>query len=207
MRICFFGGSLLSALGDSLGGAWLGRLAAGPESGPLDDPGAYQMAFPAESTQALRRAWRNQAELHLTPDSEDLVVFCFDRGHLEPDPNKPREQEERAIEDARQMLAEASERYRVLVVSPPPGPDEDENLRIQEFTQQLKELCGDYSIPMLDLQEALKDNELWRKQLLAGVESPEESGGQLLIDAIRQSPQWQTLILGPSKTLDGPDLT
>ncbi len=172
----------------------------------MGEPGAYQMAFPAESTQALRQAWRNQAELHLTPGSEDLVVFCFDKGHLEAAPDRPGELDERALEDARRMLAEASERYRVLVVSPPPGPDEDENLRIQEFTQQLKGLCGDYSIPMLDLQAALKDNDLWRKQMLTEGDLPGESGGELLIDAIRQSPQWQTLILGPSESLDGPEL-
>lgn len=160
-RLCFVGESFVNGTGDETGLGWAGRLCA-----DLAQKGVavtyYNLGIRRETSTELLQRWEAECDRRLPPDTDNRVIFSFGTNDTTWENGCTRVDPATSLANARHILSRAQANYTVLMVSPPPIADAEQNARTHQLCQHLAELCRELKIPYLDVFSPLLHSEQWR---------------------------------------------
>ena len=95
------------------------------------------------------------------------VVFCFGVNDTTLENRKTRINFADSIENIRAILTEAKQLYPILMISPAPVIDEEQNNRISDLSKQFALVCSEINVPYLDVFSKLKKSNIWLNEAQA----------------------------------------
>jgi lysophospholipase L1-like esterase len=160
IRICFIGDSYVQGTGDDECLGWTGRLcASAPRAG--HDITYYNLGVRRETSTDIARRWLAECEPRLLPATENYVVFSFGANDLSLVDGQQRVSEADTLANLRALLDSASNRYRTLVVGPPPAVDDDHNARLARLSERMQDVAIRLGVPYVATLPALIDDRIW----------------------------------------------
>lgn len=136
--------------GDRIYLGWTGRLCLN-----LSQQGYevtyYNLGIRRETSTELAFRWQSEVTRRLLPGSNNRLVFSFGTNDTTLENGSLRVELAQSIANARQILTIAKQKYPVLMISPPPILDSEQNQRTQILSQHFAALCRQLQIPYLDV--------------------------------------------------------
>lgn len=166
MRICFVGDSFVNGTGDPEYLGWTGRICRAARKKGLDIT-YYNLGIRRNTSADIAVRWLEEVSRRLPEASNGRVVFSFGVNDTTLEEGKTRIKFQDSIENTSKILADANLLFPVLVVSPPPVPDIEQNLRVAELSAQFKRLCCQLDVPYLDVFHPLQTSAAWLKEAAA----------------------------------------
>ncbi len=167
VRICFIGESFINGTGDSTHLGWTGRLCVA-----LSQQGYwvtyYNLGIRRETSTELANRWQAEAERRLPTGCDNRIVFSFGTNDTTMENGKLRVELIDSLKNARQILTTAKQNYPVLMVSPPPAPDDKQHTRVKVLSEHFSTLCQQLAIPYLDVFTCLLNSRVWMTEVKAG---------------------------------------
>jgi lysophospholipase L1-like esterase len=163
IRICFIGESFVNGTGDPEFLGWTGRVCRDTESERYAIT-HYNLGVRAETSRYLKQRWRSEVSYRLQPEHDGRVVFSFGVNDSGWAGKQQGIELSETIANARSFLSEAKQLYPVLLISPPPCGDvnqENRNQVIANLTQELASLAKELDIPYLDVFSSLVNSSIW----------------------------------------------
>jgi len=165
LRVCVVGDDLVAGVGDPRALGWVGRVGART---PRTEAAVsmFPLGVPRETTADLLGRWRDECARRFDGlEGEDCrLVIGLGREDVYQLVSLPRSRLNLA-----NMLDECAARpLSVLVVGPPPGPDERTNARIGELSGAFADVCLRRRVPYVDTFTPLVAHEDWLTDLAAG---------------------------------------
>jgi len=164
----FFGDSHTVGVGDEEGLGWTGRVfAAAMEAGIPTTP--YNLGVRGETSADVAARWRAEARPRLPDEGDPRVVLAFGVNDVSLEDEDRRCSQEQSLLSLEEVLLGAQALgLRRFVVGPAAIDDEVANDRIAELSYAYRMLCARNRVPFVPLVEELRDNEVWRRELVAG---------------------------------------
>jgi lysophospholipase L1-like esterase len=148
---------------------------------------AYNLGVRRDRSDQIRARWRGEAEARLPTEHEGRVVFAFGANDAAQAVAL-----DVTVGHGEAMLAEARERWPLLVVGPAPLPGDDARRRLIAIDEALAELCTRLAVPYVTVLGGLIETPLWLDEALAGDGAhPAAAGYRRMADIILASPAWQ----------------
>lgn len=189
VRVCFVGESFVNGTGDPECLGWTGRICANANKKGYDIT-YYNLGVRGETTEALKHRWYNEVKSRLPKEYDGRVVFSFGVNDTTIENGNPRVSLLNSILNAREILSKAQQLYPVLMVSPPPMLDDDQNTRIAELSKYLARICKELNIPYLDIFSVLKLT-IWLDEVSSYDKAhPRAKGYQVLADIVQYWDGW-----------------
>jgi len=208
VRICFFGDSITVGTGDTACRGWPSYLcdtftAAG------HDISCYNLGIRAETSVDISKRWRAEAEPRLPPHVNGRLVFSFGLNDgADANQTGRRVSPEESVATVRKMLGDAAAWQKTIWVSmtPPrietpsiePGPGVHFTFyreRMVDLNERFKATAAEMGIPYVDLYSALKDDDAWNADMVAGDGvHPTPAGHRLMADLVGKSAAWHDLL-------------
>jgi lysophospholipase L1-like esterase len=94
-------------------------------------------------------------------------VFSFGVNDTTIEEGKTRINFQNSIENTSNILTDANPLFPVLMVSPPPVPDIEQNIRVAELSRQFDSVCRQLGVPYLDVFNPLQASTVWLKEAAA----------------------------------------
>lgn len=190
VRICFIGESFINGTGDSTHLGWTGRLCVA-----LAQQGYsvtyYNLGIRRETSTELASRWRAEAERRLPVGYDNRIVFSFGTNDTTIENGKLRVELVDSLENARQILSIAKQKYPVLMVSPPPTSDEERHPRVKVLAEHFSALCQELNIPYLDVFNLLLNSSIWMTEVEAGDGAhPDAAGYEELAQLVQTWSAW-----------------
>lgn len=163
MRICFLGESFVNGTGDPECLGWTGRICVYANKNGYDIT-YYNLGVRRETSTELRQRWLRETVYRLPEEYDGRVVFSFGVNDTTIENGKTRVELSESIENARIILSGAKKLYPVLMISPPPCADNQEdqrNQRIANLSQEFSLICHELNIPYLDVFTPLQQSNIW----------------------------------------------
>ena len=160
IRICFFGDSYVQGTGDDECLGWAGRLCAGARRAGYNIT-YYNLGVRRETSTDIARRWLAECEPRLLPATDNYVVFSFGANDLSLVDGQQRVSEADTLANLRALLDSASNRYRTLVVGPPPAADADHNARLAHLSERMCDVTIRLGVPYVAALPALIDDRIW----------------------------------------------
>lgn len=113
----------------------------------------------------------------LPPDCNGKVLFSFGANDITLEKGKTRIDFPDSVNNAWQILEQAKLLFPVLMVSPPPLGDWDDNLRLAALSSQFEQICCNLSIPYLDVLTPLQNSPIWMSEVAANDGAHPQSAG------------------------------
>lgn len=159
-RICFVGDSFVQGAGDPLCLGWAGRLAqqAIAKGATLT---YYNLGIRRNTSRDIAARWLQECASRLPDGSNGRLVFSFGVNDTVMEDGKRRIPEEESITNFREILGNAGARFPVLMVGPPPLPDDVHNARIAALDHRYAREAEALDLPYLSVFEALKADTHW----------------------------------------------
>lgn len=129
MYLCFVGDSFVNGVGDPECLGWTGRLCADVRR-KGHDVTYYNLGLRRETSADIKRRWSEEVTRRIPDGCDGRVIFSFGVNNTTLENGKPRVALSESIEETRQILHIAKERYPVLMIGPAPIADLDQNARI-----------------------------------------------------------------------------
>jgi lysophospholipase L1-like esterase len=197
VRICFFGDSFINGTGDDECLGWVGRLCA-VERRAGADLTVYNLGIRRDTSEDILRRWKPEAAVRLPVDSDGRLVFSFGVNDLAPDDElgRPRISEGASLQNAHDILSEASAWRPTLMMGPlPVTSSQARNDQIRSYSEQLSGLCASLGVPYFDPAPfAAEVYETWRKEADAGDGiHPNAESYSALASAIHRWRPWRRL--------------
>ncbi|WP_293531703.1 GDSL-type esterase/lipase family protein [Phenylobacterium sp.] len=171
MRICFFGDSFVNGTGDDDCLGWVGRLCAAERRAGADLT-MYNLGIRRDTSEDILRRWKPEAAVRLPVDSDGRLVFSFGLNDLAPDDEfgRPRISEGASLQNAHDILSEASAWRPTLMMGPlPVTSSQPRNDQIRSYSEHLNGLCASLGVPFFDaVPFAAEVYETWRREADAG---------------------------------------
>ena len=191
IRICFVGDSFVNGTGDEEKLGWSGRLCALSQTDEIEIT-YYNLGIRRNTSEDIKERWERECELRLPNGAENIVTFSFGVNDTVIENNEHRVSKERSIENSRQILVEASKKYQVKMIGPPPIEDAVQNKRIQHLDAAFNLLCDELSIPYLSVFEDLLVEPIWLKEVSSNDGAHPRAGGySCLGHIVRSWKQWK----------------
>jgi len=195
IRICFVGDSFTHGTGDDACLGWPGRIGAAARSRGHDLT-IYNLGVRRETTADIRARWRQEVAARLAPGIDGRVVFSFGANDATLEDGEPRVSPDTSAENARAIVAEALQAYRVLVVGPPPAPEPERTARHAVLAARYATVCADLGVPFLDVIEPLARADIWWQDVAAGDGIHPNAGGYAALAALVEAwPAWRDWLL------------
>lgn len=190
LRICFIGESLVNGTGDYTHLGWTGRLCVN-----LSQQGYsvtyYNLGIRRETSSELLLRWQAETERRLPTNCDRRLVFSFGTNNATLEDGKLRVELADSIANARQIFGTAKQNYPVLIVSPPPTADPQQNTRVQKLSQHFETLCQELNVSYLDVFMPLLNSPLWMTEVKAGDGShPNAAGYAELAQLVQNWSAW-----------------
>ncbi len=191
MVICFFGDSLTNGFGDQACLGWAGRICV--QQGSLGRALTYyNLGVRKHTSREVAARWRKEAECRELEGFETRLVFAFGTGDAAIMDGVRRISPEETVENARDVLTEAREQYKVLFVGPPPVGDAEFCARSTVMSGLLGTVCAECRVPYFDLMGRLSQTGAYLEDVVAndGVH-PRSAGYALTAELVSSWPAWQ----------------
>ncbi|MBV6623879.1 MAG: lipase [Rivularia sp. (in: Bacteria)] len=160
IRICFVGESHINGTGDAECLGWAGRICQNAFSKGFEIT-YYNLGVRGETSRELRKRWLQEVSYRLPKKYDGRVVFSFGANDTTIENGKTRIYLQDSITNLRDILCIAKDLYPVLVVSPPPIDDEEQNQRISDLSTEFEKVCSQLNVPYLDVVSDLLKSNIW----------------------------------------------
>lgn len=190
VRICFVGESFVNGTGDSTYLGWTGRVCqdAMQRGFPVT---YYNLGIRRETSTELAKRWMPETARRFPPGCDHRLVFSFGTNDTTIEHGKRRVELSDSIANACQILSLAKQ-HPVLMISPPPIADREQNQRINALSHQFASICAEIEVPYLDVFTPLSSSRLWQQQVAAGDGAhPEAEGYAELAQRVIEWSAWQ----------------
>lgn len=185
IRICFIGDSLVNGTGDRTHLGWTGRLCV-----QLAEQGLavtyYNLGVRRDTSIDIAKRWALEAACRLPDGCDNRVVFSFGTNDTAWENGQQRVYAIDSHRHCRQILTMAKEQYPVLMVSPPPIADPQQNTRTQKLCEDFLMTCWELKIPYLDIFTPLSQSTSWREAVESGDGAHPKAEGYLELSQIVQ---------------------
>ncbi|HWT72541.1 MAG TPA: GDSL-type esterase/lipase family protein [Oxalicibacterium sp.] len=189
-RICFIGDSFVQGCGDPLCLGWAGRLAqhAAANGTALT---YYNLGIRRNTSRDIAARWLQESLPRLPEESERRLVFSFGVNDTVIENGRRRVEEEESIANFRAILRKAAAQAPVLMVGPPPLPDDAQNINIAALDRQFAREAEALDIPYLSVFDPLLLDEHWRVEALSNDGAhPRKLGYDRLAQLVQQWDRW-----------------
>jgi len=166
MRICFVGDSFVNGTGDPEYLGWTGRICRAARRKGLDIT-YYNLGIRRNTSADIALRWLEEVSRRLPEECNGRVVFSFGVNDTTLEEGKTRINFQNSIENTSKILTEANPLFPVLMVSPPPVPDIEQNIRVAELSRQFDSVCRQLGVPYLDVFNPLQASTVWLKEAAA----------------------------------------
>ncbi|MBD2292125.1 lipase [Anabaena sphaerica FACHB-251] len=163
IRICFVGESFVNGTGDPECLGWTGRICVNANKKGYDIT-YYNLGVRRETSTELRNRWFREVSYRLSQKYDGRVVFSFGVNDTTIENGKTRVNFEESITNIHSILSEAKKLYPILVVSPPPIGNEEQDQRIADLSQEFTLVCQELNIPYLDVFSKLINSNIWLEE-------------------------------------------
>lgn len=176
IRICFVGESFVNGTGDRTHLGWTGRLCQN-----LSQRGHtvthYNLGIRRETSSELLGRWEQECDRRLPENCDRRIVFCFGVNDTTLEGGKTRVDLANSIQNIRQILTIAKQKYPVLMISPAAIAEAEQNSRIQTLSHHFATVCQELNIPYLDVLTPLSRSPIWMQEVVAGDGAHPDAGG------------------------------
>ncbi len=166
MRICFVGDSFVNGTGDPEYLGWTGRICRAARRKGLDIT-YYNLGIRRNTSADIALRWLEEVSHRLPEECNGRVVFSFGVNDTTIEEGKTRINFQNSIENTSNILTDANPLFPVLMVSPPPVPDIEQNIRVAELSRQFDSVCRQLGVPYLDVFNPLQASTVWLKEAAA----------------------------------------
>jgi lysophospholipase L1-like esterase len=160
IRICFVGESFVNGTGDPECLGWAGRICVSANQKGHDIT-YYNLGVRRETSTELRNRWLREVSYRLPKEYDGRVVFCFGVNDTTIENGKLRVTPTQSIENIHNILSDVKQLYSVLMVSPLPLADDEQNQRIADLAKQFALVCNELDVPYLDAFSILEKSNIW----------------------------------------------
>ncbi|BAZ30863.1 GDSL family lipase [Cylindrospermum sp. NIES-4074] len=160
VRICFVGESFVNGAGDPECLGWTGRICVSANKKGYEIT-YYNLGVRRETSTELKNRWFKETTYRLPKDYDGRVVFSFGVNDTTIENGKTRVAITESIANICTILSEAKQLYPVLMVSPPPVADKEQNIRINNLSKEFALVCNDLGVPYLDVFSLLENSTVW----------------------------------------------
>ncbi|MCX7594926.1 MAG: GDSL-type esterase/lipase family protein [Fischerella sp.] len=162
--ICFVGDSFVNGTGDPECLGWTGRICVDANKKGYEIT-YYNLGVRRETSTDLKNRWLQEVSYRLPKEDDGRVVFSFGVNDTTIENGKPRVSLVNSILNTRQILTEAKQLYPILMVSPLPIADNEQNQRIAHLNQQFALICKRLDVPYLDVFRILANSTIWMDEV------------------------------------------
>jgi lysophospholipase L1-like esterase len=166
IRICFVGDSFVNGTGDRTYLGWTGRLCQNLAAQGLDIT-HYNLGVRRDTSVDIERRWKAETSSRLPHGYDNRIVFSFGTNDTTWENGQPRIDEMNSLKHCRQILSMAKKQYSVLMISPPPIADAQQNTRTEKRCGDFLIECRALKIPFLDIFTPLSQSSSWQKAVKA----------------------------------------
>jgi lysophospholipase L1-like esterase len=186
IRICFIGESFVNGTGDPEFLGWTGRVCRHAESKGYAIT-HYNLGVRAETSRYLKQRWRSEVSYRLPPEYDGRVVFSFGVNDSGWAGKKQGIELSESIANARSILTEAKQLYPVLMVSPPPCGDVEQEKIIANLSKEFALVAYELDVPYLDVFSSLLKSSIWLTEAKANDGAHPKADGYAEFAAIVQN--------------------
>lgn len=176
VRICFLGESFVNGTGDPECLGWAGRICVNANKKGYDIT-YYNLGVRRETSSELKNRWLREVSYRLSKEYDSRIVFSFGVNDTTLENGKIRVDPADSIGNIRNILTEAKQLYRVLMISPPPVAELEQNQRIGDLSKQLDSVCNELNVPYLDVFPILKKSNIWINEVKNNDGAHPKAGG------------------------------
>ena len=163
VRICFVGESFVNGTGDPECLGWTGRICVNANKKGYDIT-YYNLGVRRETSTELKNRWLREVTYRLPKEYDGRVVFSFGVNDTSIENDQSRVAIADSLNNIRDILSKAKQLYPVLMISPPPCPDAEQNQRIANLAQEFALVCQQLDIPYLNIFSILIKSNTWIEQ-------------------------------------------
>lgn len=193
LRLCFVGDSFVNGTGDPNCLGWTGRICQ-VRNHQGHDITYYNLGVRRETSADIAARWYAEVSCRLPGDCRTGVVFCFGINDTTLENGIVRVTVHESVNYAQQILNKARQYYPVLMISPPPIADADQNLRTIQLVESFAQICQSLTIPYLDIFTPLHASTVWMTEVSqTDGAHPRAAGYQLWADWVQQWQAWHDL--------------
>ncbi|MEC4817941.1 MAG: GDSL-type esterase/lipase family protein [Scytonema sp. PMC 1069.18] len=160
IRICFVGDSYVNGTGDPEYLGWTGRICAHAHKKGYAIT-HYNLGVRRETSEDIKKRWLREVSCRLPKQCNCKVVFSFGTNDTTIENGKTRVDLTASIENTRSILTEAKQLYSILMISPAPGADREQNQRTADLSKQFALVCNQLNVPYLDVFSMLEKSKIW----------------------------------------------
>ncbi len=164
VRICFVGESFVNGAGDPECLGWAGRICVNANRKGYDIT-YYNLGVRRETSSELKNRWLSEVSYRLPKEYDGRVVFSFGTNDTTIENGKTRIEVKDSIANARSILSNAKKLYPILMVSPPPIADNEQNRRSVDLSEQFGLLCQKLDVPYLNFFPVLEKSSIWMNEV------------------------------------------
>lgn len=190
VRICFVGESFVNGTGDPECLGWAGRICVDANRKGYDIT-YYNLGVRRENSTELKNRWLREVSYRLPKEYDGRVVFCFGVNDTTLENGKTRVDFADSIANAHKILSEAKGLYPILMISPAPVVDEEQNHRISSLSKQFSLVCSEINVPYLDVFSILEKSNIWLNEAQANDGAhPREAGYTEFAEIVQNWEAW-----------------
>jgi len=192
IRLCFVGDSFVNGTGDRTYLGWTGRLCAlAARSHPTLT--YYNLGIRRETSIQIAQRWWAEVTCRLPNTCDSKIIFCFGNNDTTIENGSLRVEQKASIQHTKTLLTTAQQHYPVLMISPPPIADAEQNARTAQLSVQFAQLCETIKVPYLDVFTPLAHSALWMQEVADGDGAHPDAGGYAVFaDLVKSWSVWQS---------------
>lgn len=162
-RICFVGDSFVQGTGDPLCLGWAGRLAQQAVERGVNLT-HYNLGIRRDTSRDIAARWLHECTPRLPKEASQRVVFSFGVNDTTLMEGSQRVANGESLHNLQTILRGASNHFHVLMIGPPPMPDETHARRVERLDRQFADLAIALNIPYLSVFAALQEDAHWLEE-------------------------------------------
>jgi lysophospholipase L1-like esterase len=190
MRICFVGDSFVNGTGDPECLGWTGRICAAARKQGCDLT-SYNLGIRRETSGDILARWLDEVSRRLPAEYESRVVFSFGVNDTTIENRQIRVDLDNSLKNTYQILTTAKQLFSVLMISPLPIGDREQNDRTAKLSEGLAEICRQLNVPYLNVFTPLQASTIWMSEVAANDGAhPGAAGYAELAKLVQNWPAW-----------------
>lgn len=189
IRICFVGDSFVNGTGDETALGWAGRLCvAANSSTPVT---YYNLGVRRDTSGDILRRWAHECAIRLPDSCDGRVVLSCGVNDTVIEGGRPRVRPEESCANVSEILRGAKNRYKVLMVGPPPVNDDEQNARVQAIALAFSREAEALGVPYIDLFSSLAADGAYKREVSNNDGAhPKSDGYTKMAQIVASSPGW-----------------
>lgn len=190
MRICFIGESFVNGTGDPEYLGWTGRICQDANKKGFDIT-YYNLGVRGETSSELKQRWLQEVTYRLPTEYDGRVVFSFGTNDTTIEHNQTRVSLQKSISNLRKILSVANDFYPVLMISPSPIDDKQQNYRTSNLSTEFAKVCNELNVPYLDIFSQLIKSDICMNEVKNYDSAhPRAAGYQVLAEIVQNWHGW-----------------